>query len=81
MDEIGPYLEWISMVMAAYERKAMPSPPYGIIDKYVRTGRESGRRGRELEELIGELDLEVLNRQSDLFTFSGQWKSRALTSR
>ena len=33
--------------------------------KYVRTGRESERRGRELEELIGELDLEVLNRSSD----------------
>ncbi|KAJ3646829.1 hypothetical protein Zmor_024399 [Zophobas morio] len=32
---------------------------------------ESERRGWELEELIGELDLEVLNRPSDLFTFSG----------
>ncbi|KAJ3641649.1 hypothetical protein Zmor_028140 [Zophobas morio] len=76
-DEIEPYLGWIRKVLGGCEGKAMiigmdanaVSPLR--YSKYVRTGRESERRDRELEELIGELDLEVLNRPSDLFTFSG----------
>ena len=47
----------------------MPSPSLWY-SKYVKTGRESEKRGRELEKLIGELDLELLNRLTDLFTFS-----------
>ena len=86
--EFGPYLEWMKKVLVGCEGKAMMigMDTYAVCplwySKYVRTGRESGRRGPELEELIGELDLEVLNRPSDLFTFSrGQWESRTLTSR
>ncbi|KAJ3649780.1 hypothetical protein Zmor_021503 [Zophobas morio] len=62
-DEIGPYLEWMRKVVVGCEGKAMMigmdanavSPLW--YSKYVRTGRESERRGRELK--------------SDLFTFSG----------